>query len=387
MLDQATIQQMEAESIQPGCWPTENQELLLQACLFEGDAARDAWEAWRSKIDIHWIDEASHRLLPLLYHKIHPLGIEDPILAKAKGVYRFMLAKNHLMFHRAVPVLKTLQEKGIEIIFLKGTALTLLHYKNFALRPQLDIDFLVKSEKAVEAFQTLLGLGWKSEYTFPMETILKFRHSCCFNAGAERRLDLHWNILSQFRETNCDNVFWEKAVPITLNNDSFLTLSPTHQVFHNCLHGIRWNAHAPCRWVADVLTLIKAPDITIDWDEIVRLSKERKATLPIKEGILYLNKKFNAGIPTQYIEALDNTPTQWLERCAHTIHTHDKSKIFGNFFKYIFDYLRLPGPKGFFSKLFNFPRYLQVCWRQDSLLLMPFALIADSLKRNLKPKN
>lgn len=384
MLDQKTISQMEAESIQPGCWPTENQELLLQACLFEGNEARDAWEKWRPRIDINWIDEGSHRLLPLLYHNLHPLGIEDPILTKAKGIYRFMLAKNHMMFHRAVPILKALQEKGIEIIFLKGAALTLLYYKNFALRPQLDIDFLVKPEKAEEAFETLLELGWKSEYTFPMKTILKFRHSCGFDAGAERRLDLHWNILSQFREQNCDAVFWEKAVPVELNNYSFLALNPTHHLFHNCLHGIQWNTHAPCRWVADVLTLIKAPTIHIDWDEIIRLAKERRATLPVKEGIVYLNKKFAAGIPIEYIEALENTPTRWLERRAHDIHTNDKSEIFGNLFKFTFDYLRLPFPRGFFRKLFIFPRYLQVCWKRENLWLMPFALIADSLRRNLK---
>ena len=119
MGDNATIHAMEQNALQPGCWPTEMQELLLKACLLEGHTATEAWEKWKSRVDIDWIDEGSNRLLPLLYHNLSPLGIEDQILTRAKGVYRYQLTKTHIMFHRAMPLLAELQNEGIEVILLK----------------------------------------------------------------------------------------------------------------------------------------------------------------------------------------------------------------------------------------------------------------------------
>ena len=378
------IELIEQKRVLPGCWPTENQELLLKACLFKEKHAIKAWKEWKYKIDIDSIDEGSIRLLPLLYHHRHTLGIEDPILTKAKEIYLRVLAKNHLMFHRAIPIFKKLQEEGIELMLLKGAALTLLHYKNFAIRPQLDIDILVKPENATKAFEILKKENWKPAYEFPMKTILNCRHSCGFDGGAEKQLDLHWSIHIKCREENADEVFWKKAVPVQFNDLFLQALNPSHQIFVDCIHGIRWDTRAPCRWVADVMTLVNSPEVTPDWDEIANLAIERKIVMPLLEGMRYLNHHFEANIPEKTISKLEKTPTSSLNRIEFYIHTHNKSKIFGHFFNFALDYLHLSQPKGFFKKLFFFPKYLQVCWQVENLWIMPFTLVAESVKTNLK---
>ena len=81
-----------------GCWPTREQELLLQAALMQGKETIDAWEAWKSTVEIAQIDQGSYRLLPLLYKNLRDHGVEDPWADTLKGVYRSTWYKNQLLF-------------------------------------------------------------------------------------------------------------------------------------------------------------------------------------------------------------------------------------------------------------------------------------------------
>ena len=45
--------------------PTDDQELLLKAALFKGQAAKEAWKKWDAKNQIEQIDYGSYRLIPL----------------------------------------------------------------------------------------------------------------------------------------------------------------------------------------------------------------------------------------------------------------------------------------------------------------------------------
>lgn len=383
-MDRETIRLMELESIQPGCWPTAKQELLLKACLLSGDEALEAWRSWKNQIDLNWIDEGSNRLLPLLYHNLVDQKIDDPIMIKAKGLYRYVLAKNHLMLNFASEVIGKLQAVNIETMLLKGGALTLAFYKNYGLRPSLDVDLMVKPEHAIEAMQCLQSLGGIPEYEFPPEAVLLFRHSTGFDAGGVKRIDLHWNSLIDCRGDKIDDVFWSKSIQVEFKEVKTRVLNPTHQLFHNCAHGVRWNTHAPCRWVGDLMIILNNHASSIDWDGIATLSKERKTVIPIQKGFHYLRETFHAPIPDAALEKLDSLEPTKLEKVAYFIQTKNKNKFFGNFFKFSLDYLRLPKPAGFFGKLIAFPRYLQLSWKIKNIWLMPFSLIVQSIQANLK---
>src|SRR5262249_51949836 len=77
------------DQVRPGdIWPNATQQLLLQAALLSGEAASAAWRAWRSSVDPQRLDVGSHRLLPLLYHNLRALGVDDPSLPYYKTTYR-----------------------------------------------------------------------------------------------------------------------------------------------------------------------------------------------------------------------------------------------------------------------------------------------------------
>ena len=126
-----------------GFWPTRHQELLLQACLLQGKEALDAWCKWKSTTDVDRLDIGSLRLMPLLYRNLQAHGVEDNLMNKFKGVYRFTLYKNHMLLHNMANVLAGFYDTGIQAMVLKGVALTLLHYRDYGLRPMEDLDVLI----------------------------------------------------------------------------------------------------------------------------------------------------------------------------------------------------------------------------------------------------
>jgi len=324
------------------CWPTKEQELLLKAALFSGAPCLSAWKAWKNNVDIEELDDGSQRLLPLAYRNLFRQGVKDPLMTRLKSVYRYMLAKNHLMFHSIIPILQSFENMGIPTMLLKGSALTILNYKNFGLRPQLDIDVLVPPNKAKEAVLYLLKIGWKPEYNYPIDKLLRFRHSCGFDGGAHKRLDLHWNIFLECREIDADTDFWERSVPVKLEGCKTRSLNASDLFLHTCIHGVKWNTIMPCRWVADAMTILGTTDRQIDWNEMIIQAKNRKLTLPLRESLHYLRDTFRASIPHEYIQKIDNVDVSLYETLEFRSMVKKKNKIFGNLFKFTFMYLRLP---------------------------------------------
>ena len=72
-------------------WPTPAQELLLRSALLTGPGALEAWQRWKSQHDLveSELDHGSFRLLPLVYRNLSAQGIEEPHLARLKGIYRY----------------------------------------------------------------------------------------------------------------------------------------------------------------------------------------------------------------------------------------------------------------------------------------------------------
>ena len=269
---------------------------------------------------------------------------------------------------------------------LKGAALNLLNYKNFALRPQSDIDALVPNDRALEAFNYLLYLGWNPEYEFPATKIIRYKNACGFSIGPHKRLDLHWNIFHECRDEGTDSVFWNRAVSVRVKDKKLWALEPTDQLLHVCVHGVKWNTVMPCRWVADAITILNTSPTPLNWEELLRQARQRSLILPVREALQYLHKTFNAPIPTDALRAMLEIPPSQAERREFHIMTKKKSRLFGNFFKFTLSYARVPKPQSLWAKLIDYPQYLQVCWQQKNFLLMPFRLLAESIYRNFLAK-
>jgi hypothetical protein len=353
------------------CWPTPGQEVLLKAALLQGEDAIFAWESWKAALDFEHLDAGSHNLLPLLHNNLSALGIKDPLMKKLKGVYRQTWYKNQLSIHRIGPLLGCLHDAGIETMVLKGAALTPLYYRNHGLRPMSDIDILVPSKKAREAINVLIESGWVPASQSP-ESQIPIAHGTEFKSTSGQIIDLHWHVLHECRRPEVDDRFWERAQVIKLNNVSTHALSPTDQLLHVLVHGIKWNPDPPFRWVADAVTIINTAPSQIDWHTLIREAKEYRLVLPVKMGLVYLRSMFNASIPQAILETIQNTPASRMERIEHRYKTGNYlRKPLGYMPVLWFDYWRLQGTKSLLPKVAGFPEYLRLFWGAESLWQLP----------------
>jgi hypothetical protein len=119
---------------------------------------RDETEAWSDKFG----DEGAmiefalnHGLGQILYRSSVVDSLSEMGRNKLKKEYFSNLARNTALQIVGDEVLQKLRDRGIEAMFLKGSFLSRVVYKDPALRPMSDIDILVPTGKAEEAFMML----------------------------------------------------------------------------------------------------------------------------------------------------------------------------------------------------------------------------------------
>jgi len=295
------------------------ERLLLEAALLDDEAARGAWEQWRSTDNLDDLDAGAQRLLPLLYRRLVALEVNDPTLSKLKGVYRRSWYRNQRLFHRVGTALADLHTAGIQTMVLKGAALSILHYRDRGARPMEDADVLVPIERAADAMAVLRDSGWSPESLRP-ERLIGVRHAEALEDDEGLSIDLHWTALSQ---PSGDEALWTASVPAHVGGTATRALGAADQLLHVCLHGAAWETTARAspqavshvRWVADAVTVLRSePDL--DWDRCLEQARSRRLTVALAGMLGYLRDGFAPSIPAALIEALEATPTSRLERAA-----------------------------------------------------------------------
>ena len=354
---------------------------MLRACLLSKDEVESAWYSWRSKIDIEKLDPGSHRLLPLLHHNLTQAGIDDPMMKKMKGVYRYHWAQNQLLFHQTAPLLEALQQKGIETMILKGGALVLMHYRDHGLRPMDDIDILIPVSKAKEAINLLLDNRWhlKDEW-MTIDKILSRSNAGSFVNERGQAIDVHWYLFPQGRQPHADDPVWSGSVETDFVGVPTRCENATDLLFHVCVHGARWNLTPPIRWIADAMIIFRTSSAEVDWDRLVRQATNRWLTLPLRDTLNYIKMNFNVSVPPWVLETLDDVPHPLIERMEYRL--KDKPiGILGVFPGHCFNYLRLVKNSSLRQKIFGFPGYLQDIWGLKNPWQIPLFVVAKLWER------
>jgi hypothetical protein len=379
-------------------WPTPLQTLLLQATLWQGEKARDAWQQWHSQIDIENLDEGSTRLLPLLLHNLKEQGIETPLAIRFKSVQRYAWYRNQMMMGRAAKLLRAFEEAGIKTMILKGAPLILLHYKDYGLRPMNDLDVLVPTEQSGRALELLDEWGWDpdiEEHLEGSDEFLTFRHAHAFRNADNQSLDLHRHLLGQCCWDGADDEFWDGAITVELQGMKTLALNPTDQLIHVCLHGLQWQSVSPLRWVPDAIMVLHAaekaqePHLRMDWQRLEKIAASHRMQLPLRDGLIFLRDHLNADIPNETITALGrmkSTRAELMEYSASQRPPHS----FGPYLKLWLRYrsfLRWEHKSGKLAALVGFPRYLQHTWELEHGWQVPIAAGQKSLRQLRQRRN
>lgn len=313
---------MKTSSDRPAFLPTPQQELLLQACLFDGEPAIAAWRAWRSQVALEEIDLGASRLLPMLADRLLQLGVDDPAFGAYRGVQRRTWARNQMLFRGAGAVLKQFREAGITALALKGVVLASTCYATMSLRPMGDLDLLVRRADAPAALDRLETMGWLLQAAMPRPrepADFALRHACAYEdpANPEVSVDLHWRLLWEKYDAAAEAAMWERAGGFAVGGETCLAPSPADLLLHVCAHGARWNGIAPVRWVADATLLLRTR--TIDWAHLLAQAGRLRLELPMAQTLRYLQVVIHAPVDADALRQLDAAAPRPIDRLFHDV--------------------------------------------------------------------
>ncbi|GAB4011993.1 hypothetical protein GCM10028808_27000 [Spirosoma migulaei] len=311
------------------------QVLLLKAALFPANEALSCWQLWKKARQLDQftatnenllpsifdpLDGDSQRLMPLVYRNLEKSG--DPLIPHLRGIYRYTWMTNQRFLEKMKQVINTLHQAKIDTVVLKGIPLSLLYYKDMGVRLMYDLDVLVPTTEADQALQVLLAApldlqSSKFEYTYR-----HLHHAMHLWDTRKVDVDLHWNVLSQHAYMGADTSFWASKQPLALTNSLFTnTLSPTHQLFHNFVHGFGWNTTEPppIRWIADSYVIYTKSDITINWHALLDMAEGFQLTYPIRQSLRLLQAQFQLALPVDVHERLEQMPLSSVEKSYFTL--------------------------------------------------------------------
>jgi hypothetical protein len=376
-----------------GAWPTPEKELLLRAALLQGEPAINAWHDWKSNVDVDQLDVGSLRLLPLLYRNLRTHGVEDSLMNKFKGVYRFTWYKNQLLFNNMAVLLRSFQNAGIQTMILKGAALTLLHYRDHGLRPMGDFDVLIHTKQIAEAVNLLKELGWKPRIEPPKvftERYTSIISRLEFNDVIGQGFDLHWHLLQECCCEDADDPFWDGAILTSLHNVSTYALNPTDQLLHICVHGATYHSAAPFRWVADAMTIINTSKTEIDWNRLSAYAQKHRLILPLRNALKYLRCIFSASVPTAVLQNMQVMPVSKAERIEYEAKARPTESL-GPFralwLHYIWlhyiSYSRQMKSIGLLKRLIGFPVVLRDIWGLKHVWQLLFYVTVKGMRKIL----
>jgi hypothetical protein len=273
------------------CWPNERETLLLQAGLWAPARALTAWDRFCASVpDIEALDDGCYRLFPLVAANLQSCGNDIPHRNRIFSVLRHSWVKTQRLLGQMLPFLRGLHTSGIDFLVLKGTALASLYQRQGSVRPMADIDILIRPHHLQNAAAILGRLGCASSVALTTERLfelIRYRHELTFRIPDGSDLDVHWYLISDARDLNAEDSFWNDSIPCTLPGLSTRMLHPTDQLLHTCLHGVQWNEVSPVRWLADATVLIRAG---IDWNRLETQARRLRQLQPVRATLLYLNQ-------------------------------------------------------------------------------------------------
>lgn len=308
--------------------PTPEQQLLLNACLLDGEDAIASWRLWRAQVNFDHIDLGSIRLLPLLADNLNRLNVKDPSFGIYRGVKRRTWARNQMLYSGAATIVGRLQAAGISVLALKGMVLALSYYKQMSLRPMGDVDVLVKRNDRVKALDQLERLGWRLQSPQRPRDAADFaiRHACAFEdpSNSEVSVDLHWRLLWMQDSEDAEAALWSRAVALEFDRTHCLAPCAADMLIHVCAHGARWNDFPPLRWIVDALLLLRSHNV--DWTYLREQSARLRLDLQLADSLTYLHDVMRAPIPREILADLANSEARPIERLLYQAELHPPEK-------------------------------------------------------------
>ncbi|MBE0585960.1 MAG: nucleotidyltransferase family protein [Desulfofustis sp.] len=218
-------------------------------------------------------------LSPLLHKHLSALDFDVPVAARRllQSLYLRSRRANQIRNETFSEILAAYRTDNIDLLAVKGIALSNFVYSDPALRPMRDIDLLVSRADLARAQNILEELGFCEDRHHPLPD--DFYHLTPMQKsvnGLPVSVELHHNLLP----FHAHYPRWpfarsaDRSFALRIGRQETRTLCLEDTLWYLCLHGFRAPlTYEPYRLihVADMVSLVESFSRDIDWREVRRL--------------------------------------------------------------------------------------------------------------------
>ena len=324
---------------------------LLRAALCEGHEAIPAWHAWRARVSLERADEGSTRIFPLVYRNLRAQGVaEGELPPLLKGTCRHTWARTQPLLDAGTRAARILEDRGMEVFFIKGAAAILSYYPHADVRAIHDVDLLVPFGAARDALSALRSAGWQPLVP-DAERLIAVRHAAAFTDSKGRRLNLHWHALLERCDEASDVALLREARAARHNDTTVRLPGAASLLVMACVYGPHTPAHPPLRWIADVVTIARQG---VDWQRVVDLTRQLQLAAPVRPALEFLSSRVGLSVPGDTLRQLRELRVSSADRLAHAV-TSRSQLLLGCLPALWFNYRRARAA----APRVSFPRYVQ----------------------------
>ncbi len=284
---------------------TSPEALRARCCrLLAGGAADGADDAL-------WVHAWKEGVGACLWHALEGRGAVSPAILEShvRRPLR-MQAAQALRQRRALgELLAEMRECEVPCFVLRGASLAETLYDTPAMRPQTDIDLLVREADAEAALEAAVGLGFRP---LPGHPRLLLRDD-----GA--LLDLHtdpldadriraWERLTPLRADD----FFACARPGRLAGEPALLAPPDLLLPYLCFHAMK-HSFERLIWLWDIALLVRRVDAAGEWDAVLARARGLRLERPCFYALAWVRAHLGAPVPEACLAAL-RPRMDWRER-------------------------------------------------------------------------
>jgi hypothetical protein len=135
--------------------------LLIRAITLPGPEAYQAWQKWRTSVDIDALKAEDFHVIPVLGDRLSNWLEDDPAAGVLRGILRRAWTETTLRLGAARAVASALEQAGCGPIFAAASlASCLLNRLPNSIRSLSDIRLAVRRGSLAQVAQVLQGAGW-----------------------------------------------------------------------------------------------------------------------------------------------------------------------------------------------------------------------------------
>lgn len=263
------------------------------------------WELFCKIAYCQAISEYIYINLPELYTGVIPARM----LEYMRNTYYASIVENERLWKEFKTVAGLFQKNNIVFVPFKGVVFNNFIYSDTYARRMQDIDIMIKKDNAMGIKNILSELGYSPARD--MKSLDTGDHFMEFvKHGKEGRvdyvLDVQWGDTASFIDANKNGLpdMWDRIRFVEKDGVKIPLLSPEDMLFNLFFHQRRLGVPFNLRNILDISCIIRKYQNDIDWDFIIRSSRENRIKALVFFCLCLSKELFGCDCPSVVLKSL-----------------------------------------------------------------------------------